>query len=219
MKLCFFVFVSLFIVIFSTLFSACIPSTPPQGDIKVETNSGQPSEISGVSPTSSTTPIQETAPPTTKDNESAKPDEKNKQKVNKSTIRFGMPGAGIPFSIQQSPLVGDDGFSIKGSFGLSGTITRPDKNKDLWVFAGQFEFPSEEYKAGEPSYIIINAPAEYYSQNKPLDPSFIPQVMITIPMKLPKDAKDEKGNVKVPFRIEIPVSAKAKFMFTMVDSP
>ncbi|HOQ31664.1 MAG TPA: hypothetical protein PLA12_04025 [Candidatus Hydrogenedens sp.] len=134
-----------------------------------------------------------------------------------ATVRFGVAGAGFPFSIQQTPLVGQEGFSIKGSFGLSGIITRPDPTKDLWVFSGQFELPSEDYKIGEVTYDVLNAPIEYYTQKKPLPPNLIPQVMITIPVKLPPNAKDEKGDVKVSFRLEIPVSAKAQFLFTLVD--
>ncbi|HOV33199.1 MAG TPA: hypothetical protein PLX23_07545 [Candidatus Hydrogenedens sp.] len=164
-----------------------------------------PNSIQPPTPTTENKPVEQ------------KSDISSKSKTAKATVRFGVPGAGFPFSIQQAPLTGQEGFAIKGSFGLSGTITRPDPSKDLWVFAGQFELPSEDYEIGEIGFDILNAPVEYYTQKQPLPPSFIPHVMITIQIKLPPNPKDEKGNFKVPFRLEIPVSAKAQFNLIMTD--
>lgn len=207
------------LLFFCSIFFSCIPSQPtPQkppemaepGTPSVPTPPPQnPPEQTSTSTTenkSDTTAVKQTS-------ETSNPTDKK----SKATVRFGVAGAGFPFSIQQTPLVGQEGFSIKGSFGLSGTITRPDPTKDLWVFSGQFELPSEDYKIGEVTYDVLNAPIEYYTQKKPLPPNLIPQVMITIPVKLPPNAKDEKGNIKIPFRLEIPVSAKAQFLFTLVD--
>ncbi len=202
--------VSLFIIT-----GACIPSQPvPQNTTPEDTSiSEPPTQSPPVQTDSSTSGNKSVDTVTAEKKQPPLPAEKKSH----TTMRFGQPGAGFPFSIQQTPLVDQEGFSIKGSFGLSGTITRPDKSKDLWVFAGQFELPSEEYKIGEVTYDIINAPIEYYTQKKSLPSSFVSQVMITIPVKLPPNAKDEKGDVKVPFRLEIPVSPKAKFLFTMID--
>lgn len=212
-----FVFINLFLLI--SFLSSCIPSQPtPQ----------KPSEMTGSDASSVSTPpsvgSSPQPPAPVAENKVPKPVQGQAiqtsppaDKKARATVRFGMPGAGFPFSIEQTPLVDQEGFSIKGSFGLSGTITRPDKTKNLWVFTGQFELPSEEYKVGEVTYDILNAPIEYYTQKKPLPPSLIPQVMITIPIKLPPNAKDEKGGIKVPFRLEIPVPEKSQFLFTLID--
>ncbi|MGC8739331.1 MAG: hypothetical protein ACP5UA_11905 [Candidatus Hydrogenedens sp.] len=214
------IFFSLILLLFScSIFCSCIPSQPtppPPPEMAEPGSSSVPNSPPQNTPDSTTTPV-----PENKSNpdisKKASETSASIDKKSKATVRFGVAGAGFPFSIQQTPLVGQEGFSIKGSFGLNGTITRPDKTKDLWVFSGQFELPSEDYKIGEVTYDVLNAPIEYYTQKKPLPPTLIPQVMITIPVKLPPNAKDEKGNVKVPFHLEIPVSAKAQFLFTLVD--
>ncbi len=204
-----------FLLFLITLISiSCIPSQPTTQIPPAKTNDDAPTitnaqeKIFSPSPENKLNTTNPTQQPTS---------QPVQEKKAQTTMRFGVPGAGFPFSIQQSPLVGQECFSIKGSFGLSGTITRPDKNKNLWIFAGQLEVPSEEYQIGEISYDILNAPIEYYTKKEPLPPTLVPQVMITIPIKLPPNAKDEKGNVKIPFRLEIPVPANAQFLFTMID--
>ncbi len=204
------------LLLLSCIFFSCIPSQPtPQNPPEmVESNASSvpnPPPNPPEQPTVSTT---KNKPTETTPNQVA---QIPKDKKAKTTLRFGTADSGFPFSIQQTPLVDQEGFSIKGSFGLSGTITRPDKTKDLWILAGQFELPSKDYQIGEVTYDILNAPIEYYTQKQPLPPNFVPQVMITIPVKLPPNAKDEKGEIKVPFRLEIPVSEKAQFMITLVD--
>lgn len=207
------------LLFFCSIFCSCIPSQPtpqkPPEMAKPEIPSVPNPPLQNPPEKTSASATENKSDTTTAKQPSETPIPRDKKA--KATVRFGVPGAGFPFSIQQTPLPDEGGFSIQGSFGLSGTITRPDKNKDLWVFSGQFELPSEDYKIGEVTYDILNAPIEYYTEKKPLPPSFIPQIMITIPVKLPPDAKDEKGNVKVPFHLEIPVSAKAQFLFTLVD--
>lgn len=210
------IFFLTFILLSCTFFS-CIPSqpTPHPTPEKAEPATSPVPNLSPQNlpekPTISTT---ENKPAETTSSQVA---QIPKDKRAKTTLRFGTAESGFPFSIQQTPLENQEGFSIKGSFGLSGTITRPDKTKDLWVFAGQFELPSEDYQIGEVTYDILNAPIEYYTQKQPLPPNFVPQVMITIPVKLPPHAKDEKGEIKVPFRLEIPVSEKANFIITLID--
>lgn len=212
----------IFFASFLFLLSSCIPSTPTQektAPVVEKTLSETTASIPAAPPTSTQSSASNTENKPLEQTMAQKSDTSSgtKSKTAKATVRFGMPGAGFPFAIQQTPLTGQEGFAIKGSFGLSGTITRPDPSKDLWVFAGQFELPSEEYEIGEIGFDILNAPLEYYTQKQPLPPSLIPQVMITIPIKLPPNPKDEKGNFKVPFRLEIPVSAKAQFNLIMTD--
>jgi len=222
MKFLYFSFISLLVFPFLCFLSSCIPSTPNQ-EKATPVNEKTSSETTAP-PTSTPPPPAQVSTPNTENKPveqimAQKPEtaSETKPKTAKATVRFGVPGAGFPFSIQQSPLTGQEGFAIKGSFGLSGTITRPDPSKDLWVFAGQFELPSEDYEIGEVGFDVLNAPVEYYTQKQPLPPSFISQVMITIPIKLPPNPKDEKGNFKVPFRLEIPVPAKAQFQIIMTD--
>lgn len=204
------------LLLIAFMYFSCIPSQPPQNTSN--TSSTPPQVITPekqpevgkneeVSPQNSQIPQESQAP----SQPSQAPPQKSRQ-----TLNIGDPGKGIPYSVQITPLANEEGYAVQGSFGLSGTITRPEKDKDLWVFAGQFEFPSEKYKLGRIDYNIMNAPISYLSGNKTLPPDFSAQVFVLISLTIPPDAKDEKGEFKVPFKIEMPLPKKSEFVITMV---
>ncbi len=195
---------------------SCIPSQPPQNTPKQPTFPQQGMQA----PTSENQP--KTPVNVEKNEQKISPQETSQNtsplqsaNTSKRTLNFGLPGRGVPYTVKVTQLNNDEGYAVEGSFGLSGTITRPEKDKDLWMFAGQFEFPSDKFKLGQIEYNIINAPSNYYTEKKPLPSDFPAQVVITIHLTIPPDARDEKGEVKAPFKIEIPSPKSSQFMIMM----
>ncbi len=212
-------FASLCLIITTCIFLfSCIPSQPPQNTLsqssptsQPQTPSSQPQQISTDTKNqpahqTNTQPQQPPNPPT------HQPPQKSHH-----TLNLGSPAKGIPYNIQVASLPNDEGFSVQGSFGLSGTITRPEKDKDLWIFTGQFEFPSDKFKLGKIDYNVINAPLTYYTEKKSLPSDFPAQVFISIHITIPPDAKDEKGEFKTPFKIEMLLPKSSQFIVSMVS--
>lgn len=207
------------VIITCTSLFSCIPSQPPQSTPTQTSPTSQlqtpPSQTQQTSTDTKNQPTQQT------NNLSPQqpPNPPTLQSPQKShqTLNLGSPDKGIPYTIQVAPLPNNEGFSVQGSFGLSGTITRPEKDKDLWIFTGQFEFPSDKFKLGKIDYNVINAPLPYYTEKKPLPSDFPAQVFISIHITIPPDAKDEKGEFKTPFKIEMPLPKSSQFIVSMVS--
>ncbi|MCX8063596.1 MAG: hypothetical protein N3G21_00290 [Candidatus Hydrogenedentes bacterium] len=205
-----------FILVLSIIFLSCIPSQPPQKDPDISSQ-GQTAVKESAPPkvTEKETPSANT--PTTQQNSGQNIPSQPAPQKSRQTLSIGAPGKGIPYSVQITPLANEEGFAVQGSLGLSGTITRPEKDKDIWVFAGQFEFPSDKYKLVRIDYNIMNAPLSYLSGNKNLPPDFSAQVIILISLAIPPDAKDEKGDFKTPFKVEMTLPKKSEFVITMIS--
>lgn len=201
----------------SILLLSCIPSQPPQQTSTLQSPTSQTQASLPQNQSQSPENKNQSVESTTKQENPQNATSQQSPEKSKQVLNFGDPGKGIPYTIQVTQLPNMEGYAVQGSFGLSGTITRPEKDKDLWVFAGQFEFPSDKFKLGQIDYNVINAPIEYYKEKKPLPPDFQAQVFVSIHLTIPADAKDEKGEFKAPFKIEMPLPKTSEFIVTMVS--
>lgn len=208
------------IIVSSMINYSCIPSTP--------TTNTPPSNVSPAIPETLTPPEKQNigegeTHSTDKNTPKQAPNTNNKTEPSpqkhqaRVSIDPDSPSKGIPFNVKVMELENKTGYAIQGTFGLSGTISRPDPQKDSWLLSGQFEFPTNEYNLKNVEYILINEPPDY-SPGKPLPPNFVPQVMITFTLVLPSNATASTGNHKVPFKLEIPLPQNAVFYINFMTA-
>jgi len=128
-----------------------------------------------------------------------------------------MDNANSNLQVNVIPMENTDGYYVRGSLGLNGTITRPKPDVDEWLFTGQFEFPSSGYKIERMYYSKLADVG--IAQTSPPKESEKALTVITISIAAPRPgAPDVKEVTKTPISLNIKAEKTAQFMVMMGSS-
>lgn len=132
----------------------------------------------------------------------------------------GKPALGLSFgdvassnAMVQAAKLPDGSYSIKGSYGLEGTLKTAGPN--LWKLDAKFSFPTGGYRVGEP---YVTAFGESLDNPETDLLGYTGLIMINIPLQLPpKDAMLTQAVQEVPISLDIHAGPDANFTVVLAS--
>jgi len=186
--------------------TGCIPSKPPadQAEPAAEVPEPQvsvtPAEIGGAAGTSAKSP--ET--PAASGDSKLVLDMENGPEANTG--------------VQVVPMEDGKGYSLRGSLGLTGTITQPRPEVDEWTLSAEFAFPSTGFMVGEPYSTFVDN--FMVGGNKLSVERSTRMALITIPVRLPaRSAEVKKEITKIPVTLKINAGKDVQFAVLLGAMP
>lgn len=120
--------------------------------------------------------------------------------------------------VQVSPMEDGKGYTLRGSLGLTGTITRPQPEVDEWVLSAEFAFPSTGFTVGDPYSTFVD---NFMVGGSELSVEHSTKLaLITIPVKLPaRSAEIKKEVTKVPVTLKVNAAKDVQFAVLLGAMP
>ena len=133
-----------------------------------------------------------------------------------STMRVDMDKkVAINVGVQVAPMKDGLGYTIRGSFGLAGTITKAAPEDPEWTLAAEFAFETGGYIVGAP-YVTAVQDMVIGLQSATLREGS-GEVLVNIPITMPpKDATLAKGIHKVPVSAKVRAGKDARFTILLL---
>ncbi len=127
--------------------------------------------------------------------------------------------AGVPqatdVGVQVLPQENGRGYRFRGSFGLTGTISKAAPDAD-WILAGEFRFKTGGYTVGELFFSPLDT-MKLSSKGLSLEHGDATLMVVSIPVQQPRSgAAVIEGEQRVPISAAIPGGDDLKFMLVLV---
>jgi len=127
--------------------------------------------------------------------------------------------AGVPqatdVGVQVLPQENGHGYRFRGSFGLTGTITKAAPDAD-WILSGEFRFKTSGYSVGELFFSPLGD-MRISDKGLSLEQRDSSLMVVSIPVQQPRSgAAVTEGEQRVPISAAIPGGDDLKFMLVLV---
>jgi len=191
------------LIMMCAVLCGCIPSEPAAREAKpVTVPATVPVGDAAAPPAASVTPASPAAQP---------PGEA----APKLSLPIDDPG-GANVGVEVLPLEDGKGYAFRGSFGLTGTITKPTPETEEWTLAGEFVFPSGGYSVGKAFYSPLGTMV--LGNGAPTLQSSSEMVAVSIPIKQPAPGTDVTTALEnVPVKLKIRADSDVKFVVVLIS--